>query len=447
VYNLYRGSALGNESPIVYAALVAPAPVSPLTSAAASVGPNATYQGTIANGGSDALAGMTVTITGFVAATNNGTFTLVSSTATAITVANPAAVVEVASGSVKPRPYFTDTAVIPGKVYSYLIKSSVGGIESTSSIEILSPPVPFAPTPPFVDVGVAASFEVLAGSTVTNTGATTVAGDVGVSPGTSIVGFGPPASISGAFHIADFVAANAQTAATAAYVDASTRAGAVTIPADIGGMTFGPGVYNVATSLAITGILTLDAGGDPDAVFIFQVGSTLTTAVTNSVVLLENGARAQNVIFAVGSSATLNGGTAFVGTIIAQASITVNAGVNVDGRLLALTGAITLNTDTIEMFLEATLAFYAGSSPYPLGAIFFDCATGTYQQVIVAGTTGATRPTFGIPIGSLTYDGTVTWISLDPLYGAVSTGLPPSPPNTPPAPPAPPTSPAISSED
>ncbi len=446
-YNIFRGSAPGNESPTPYATGIAQDAPSALSAVAATVNGVAVYTGTIFNGANDALAGMEITITGFANSVNNGTHRCTLSSATSLTLVNASAVAESASASAQPRPYFTDTNVIQGKVYVYEITSVVQGVESLDSVEIVSPPVPFEPTPSAVDVALASSFEVLAGSTVTNTGQSTIAGDVGVSPGTSITGFDPPTVFAGVLHSNDFVAQAAQRALTAAYNDAAGRAGAVTLTGDIGGQTLTPGVYNSASSLAITGVLTLDAQGNPDAVWIFQIGSTLTTAVSNSVVELINGAQAQNVFWQVGSSATLNGGTYFSGTIMAQASITANANVNVNGRLLARTGAVTLDADSIQMFLGAALAIYAPNTFYSYGTIVFDCVSQTYQQVAVEGTSGATRPTFSSVIGQTTQDGTILWVSLDPPLVVVTAGLPPSPPNTAPAPPAGPTNPQISSED
>jgi hypothetical protein len=446
-YNIFRGTAPGNEAATPYATNVLDAPLLALSSVTASVSGNAVYTGTITGGDSNAFIGLTFTVTGFLNAGNNGRFVCMASTATSLTLANTGATAESASANARSRPYFIDNAVIPGHIYSYEITAVVGGVSSADSVEIISPPVPFDPVPDAVDVALASSFEILAGSTITNTGATIVGGDVGVSPGTSITGFGPPALFSGVLHMNDFVAAAAQSALHTAYTDAQGRTGAVTLAADIGGTTLRPGVYNAASSLAITGTLVLDAQGNPDAVWIIQIGSTLTTAVNNSDVLLLNGAQAQNVYWAVGSSATLNGGTNFVGTIMAQASITVGTGVNVNGRLLAMTGAVTLDTDTVQMFLAAALAVYASNTFFRLGTIIYDCATNSYQQVSVAGTTGATRPTFSDVAGVLTQDGSVTWVSLDPPLVTVTTGLPPSPPNTPPAPPAAPTNPSVVSED
>jgi hypothetical protein len=261
------------------------------------------------------------------------------------------------------------------------------------------------------------------------------------------VGFGAPALISGLLHAGDFVAQAAQAALTVAYNDAAGRAGAVTLPGDIGGSTLTPGVYNSASSLGITGTLILDAQGNPDAVWVFQIGSTLTTAVDNSTVIVVNGGSDQNVFWQVGSSATLNAGTIFAGVLMAQASITVNAGVTINGQLLARTGAVTLDADTIILRLQDTVASYASNTFVAAGSVIFDCATQTYQQVLTGGTTGATRPAFNATLGGLTTDGTVVWIDIDPTLVTISLPLPPSPPNTPPTPPAGPTNPRIASED
>jgi hypothetical protein len=203
-----------------------------------------------------------------------------------------------------------------------------------------------------IALGASCSFGILAGSTVTNVAgtATTVSGDVGVSPGTAITGFGSPASITGAFHSNDSVAMTAQGDLTTAYNAAAGAPGGAVLVADIGGLTLPPGVYKTTSaqpSLGITGILTLDGKGDPNAVWIFQIVSTLTTAATNSQVVLINGASAHNVFWQVGSSATLGTTTQFSGTIMAQASITITTGATLNGRALARTGAVTLDTNTV----------------------------------------------------------------------------------------------------
>lgn len=337
---------------------------------------------------------------------------------------------------------YTDNSVYPGVSYSYEVTAVLNGVESAESLAIFTPPVPFAPSPASLDgyLDGAASFGILAASTVTNVPgtATVISGDVGVSPGTSITGFVSPASISGVFHAGDFVSAAAQNSVLVAFNQGNALAG-TTVPADLGGLTFGPGVYKNASSVEITGGLVLDGGGDPNAVWIFQIGSTLTTAATNSSVVLVGGAQANNVFWLVGSSATLNTGTSFAGNILATASISVGASVSINGRLLAMTGAVTLNDDSVVLFANSALEIYGSLKSFSLGDIVFDCVSQTYQQVVVGGISGATPPTFLVPPGSITHDGTVTWMSLDPPLITIISNLPPSPPNVPPAPPAAPT--------
>jgi hypothetical protein len=213
-----------------------------------------------------------------------------------------------------------------------------------------SPPCP--PPAGAIPLGAACGFGILGGSTVTNVAgtATSVSGDVGVWPGTAITGFGPPASITGAFHAGDAIAMTAQGDLTTAYNNAAGAAGGAVLTADIGGQTLPPGVYKTTSaqpSLGITGNLTLDGKGDPNAIWIFQIVSTLTTAAGNSQVILINGANSHNVFWQVGSSATLGTTTKFTGTIMAQASITVTTGATLNGRALARTGAVTLDTNTV----------------------------------------------------------------------------------------------------
>ncbi|WP_345353903.1 ice-binding family protein [Actinoallomurus liliacearum] len=196
-----------------------------------------------------------------------------------------------------------------------------------------------------VNLGTAANFAVLGGSTVTNTGPSVVTGDLGVSPGSAVTGF-PPGTVFGAVHQADAVASQAQTDLTTAYNDAAGRTPAAALPGDIGGLTLTPGVYKASSSLGLTGTVTLDGQGDPNAVFIIQVGSALTTA-SSSVVRLINGAQACNVIWQIGSSATLGTGSTFRGNILALTSITVTTGTNIFGRTLARNGAVTLDTNVI----------------------------------------------------------------------------------------------------
>jgi hypothetical protein len=198
-----------------------------------------------------------------------------------------------------------------------------------------------------VDLGNASSFGVLAATTVTNTGPSVVNGDLGVSPGTAVTGF-PPGTVSGTIHSADAAAASAQTDLTAAYTDAMGRTPTTSGLSTLTDQTLTPGVYNASSSLGITGTLTLDGQGDPNSIFIFQIGSTLTTASASTIVPT-NGAQACNVFWQVGSSATLGTGSTLLGSILALTSITVTTGDTINGRALARNGAVTLDDDTINV--------------------------------------------------------------------------------------------------
>jgi hypothetical protein len=196
-----------------------------------------------------------------------------------------------------------------------------------------------------VALGNADGFAVMAAATITNTGPSTITGNIGLSPGTAITGL-TSITLNGTVHAADPVAAQAQNDLTAAYNDAAGRTPDAINPGDIGGTTLTPGVYKSASSLGLTGTVTLNGQGNPNAVFIFQIGSTLITA-SASHVALTGGTQASNVFWQVGSSATLGTYSTLAGTIMALASITVTTGVTLDGRALARTAAVTLDTDTI----------------------------------------------------------------------------------------------------
>jgi hypothetical protein len=188
------------------------------------------------------------------------------------------------------------------------------------------------------------SFAVLGGSTVTNTATpTTVNGNLGVSPGSAVTGFPPGVVTGGSIHAADLAAAQAHSDLSTTYDDlSSTPCGTDLTGQDLGGKTLTPGVYCFASSAQLTGTLTLDAQGSSSAVFIFKIGSTLTTASAASVLLI-NGGSSCDVFWRVGSSATLGTGTTLQGTIVALSSITLNTGASVSGRVLALNGAVTLD--------------------------------------------------------------------------------------------------------
>ncbi|MDP2290562.1 MAG: ice-binding family protein [Actinomycetota bacterium] len=202
-----------------------------------------------------------------------------------------------------------------------------------------------------VGLGAAGSYAVLAGSTVTNTGPSTVNGDVGVSPGSAVTGFPPGLVSNGTIHAADAEALAAKAALTTAFNDAAGRSSSAQITGNLGERTLIPGVYT-GGALQLSGALTLDAQGDANALFVFQASSTLITASSSSVSLI-NGAGACNVYWQVGSSATLGTGSVMVGTVMALTSISAGTNAAIQGRLLAQTGAVTLDSNT---FTRATCA-------------------------------------------------------------------------------------------
>ena len=194
----------------------------------------------------------------------------------------------------------------------------------------------------------ASTMAVLAGSSVTNTGSTTVTGDLGLSPGTSVGGF-PPGNLVGTQHINDAIANQAKTDLTSAYNDAAGRTctDIVTLSGNIGGLTLTPGLYKSTSSLAISsGDLTFDAKGNASAVFIIQIASTLTTT-SGRKVILAGSAQASNIFWQVGSSATFGTTSVFKGTIMAMQSITFNTGATLDGKALARTGTVVMAGNTI----------------------------------------------------------------------------------------------------
>jgi hypothetical protein len=264
-----------------------------------------------------------------------------------------------------------------------------------------------------VTLGSAGTFSVLANSTVTNTGPSIVSGDLGLTPGSAVTGFPPGVVIGGAIHINDSSAMSAQGALTNAYNDAAGRTTPASVSGDLGGLTLTPGLYKSTSSLGLTGVLRLDGQGNQNSVFIFQIASALTT-LSGSQVILQGGAQAANIFWQVGSSATLGTNSIFNGTIMALASVTLTTGAALNGRALALTGAVTLDTNTIGNPGPPTTG-----TP---GALTVACplsaaqVTVVYNSLLVA--TGGTPPyTFSIT-GSLP-----AGLNLTPSTGAV-TGSP-----------------------
>jgi cysteine-rich repeat protein len=215
-------------------------------------------------------------------------------------------------------------------------------------------------------LGTAQSFTVLAGSTVTNSGPTTIAGNLGVSPGLAITGFPPGLVTGGLTHAGDAVALQAQNDITTAYTTLALQTPATDLTGqDLGNRTLAPGTYRFTSSAQLTGTLTLDAAGDPAAVFVFLISSTLVTASNASVQVINSGDDC-NVFWQVGSSATLGTGTTFTGNILALTSITLVTGAEVSGRVLARNGAVTLDgndVSTLQCGLPAGPGADAGVGP------------------------------------------------------------------------------------
>ena len=228
---------------------------------------------------------------------------------------------------------------------------------------------------PTVNLGTTSSFAVLAGSTITNTGPTTISGsapgggDVGLYPGTSITGFPPGIVSGGTVHLTDPAAIQAKDDLVTAYNDAAGRTPVTTIPTELGGQTLTPGVYaSNSGTFQITGTLTLDGQGESDPVFIFQTASTLITASDSNINPINN-ARYCRTFWRVGSSATLGTNSHFVGHIFALTSITANTGATVQGQLLARNGAVTLDTNTITNGICASVAPTPTPTPATLHVI------------------------------------------------------------------------------
>jgi len=278
---------------------------------------------------------------------------------------------------------------------------------------LLVPASAFAQVP----LGTAANFGVLGGSAVTNTGPTVITGDVGVSPGSSVTGFPPGTVVGGTIHAADAAAGQAQSDLTTAYnAAAGTACGTDLTGQDLGGLTLTPGVYCFDTSAQLTGTLTLDLQGDPDAVFLFQIGSTLTTASASSVALANSGGTTcpPNVNWQIGSSATLGTGSSFTGNILALTSITLTTGTSMNGRTLARNGAVTLDTNTVTRCAAVSVCPTITVNPatLPNGTVGLP-----YNQAVSA--TGGTAPyTFAVTAGNLP-----TGLTLNPATGAI-TGIP-----------------------
>jgi hypothetical protein len=265
-----------------------------------------------------------------------------------------------------------------------------------------------------VSLGTASAFGVLAGASVVSTGPSVITGDLGVSPGTAVTGF-PPGTITppGALHAADAVASQAKADLVTAYDGIAGTATLVDLTGlDLGGLTLTPGVYEFSSSAQLTGTLTLDALGNPAAVFIFKTGSTLITASGASVVMI-NGGSPCNVFWKVGSSATLGTGTSFAGNVLALTSITLDTGVTLRGRALARNGSVTLATTNVTTCATATdTCGIVGVTPatLPQGTVGV-----AFSQTLGASGGGTPPFTFALAAGALP-----AGLALDTTTGTLS---------------------------
>lgn len=243
-------------------------------------------------------------------------------------------------------PGCTDTSV-PAGTYTYTVTAvlqswTASGV-SSSSVTVANDALP---------LGAARSFSVLSGTTVVSTGATSVSGDLGVSSGGSITGF-PPGTVGGDIHPGDALADQANSALSAAYADLSGRTADDEIVDNLGGQTYTPGVYHSTAALALTGTVVLDAGGDPNAIFVFHTDAAFSTTAA-SVVTLANGALASNVYWVVSGTADTGESSSLSGNIIANGAITLGADTRLIGRALSL--------DAVTM-ASATIRFTEGPAP------------------------------------------------------------------------------------
>jgi len=278
-------------------------------------------------------------------------------------------------------------------------------------------------------IGTAANYAVMGATAITNTGPTVVNGNLAISPGgsSSVTGF-PPGVVTGAMDMANANAVLAHTDLVGAYNDAAGETTTVNLTGtDLGGLTLTPGTYTFDSSAQLTGTLTLDGQGSTNATFIFQIGSTLTTASAAAVELV-NGAGSCAVFWQVGSSATLGTTTDFQGTIMAMTSITMNTGatigvggVGLGGRALAMNGALTLDTNIITP-PPAGCAFASG----PIATPTPTTPTPTTPTPTTPGATtpGATTPTSASPAPGSSPGGTPTTLTAVPSFGVPGIGIP-----------------------
>jgi hypothetical protein len=259
-------------------------------------------------------------------------------------------------------------------------------------------------------LGTTTGFAVVAGSAITNTGPSSVTGDLGLSPGSSVTGF-PPGVLNGTTHVDDAVAVQAKSDLTTAFNSAAQPCTS-TLTGDLGGRTLIPGVYCYPSAAQVTGTLTLNGGGDPNAVFIFKVGSMLTTATGSRVALINGGPC--GVFWQIGSSATLGTDTAFVGTMLVNTSITLNTRANIlPGRALTQTGAVTLDSNRITIPPATCTTASVASSSSTTSLTSSPNASAPGRNVVLS--TTVTSSGAGTPTGTVRFEDGSTVLGTAPL--------------------------------
>ncbi len=257
-------------------------------------------------------------------------------------------------------------------------------------------------------LGTDTAFAVLGGSTVTNTGPTGITGDLGLSPGSAVTGF-PPGALNGASHIDDAVSVQAKSDLTTAYNTAAGQPCTATLTGDLGGRTLTPGVYCYPSAAQLTGTLTLDGGGDPNALFIFKVGSTLTSASGSRVALVNGGPC--GVFWQIGSSATLGTDTAFLGTMLVNTSITLNTRASIlPGRALTQTGAVTMDSNHITRPPDTCTTPSTSSTTSLTGS---PSPSSTGESIVLS--TTVTSVGTGTPTGTVGFEDGTTLLGTTPL--------------------------------
>jgi hypothetical protein len=253
-----------------------------------------------------------------------------------------------------------------------------------------------------ISLGTSSSFAVLGGSTVTNTGSSVITGNVGVSPGSAVTGFPPGTVAGGTIHSNDGVAIQAQSDLTTAYNAVQGTACSTDLTGqDLGGLTLTPGVYCFSSSAGLTGTLTLNLQGNPNSVFLFKVGSSITTASGSSIVLINSGATTcpTNLYWQVGASATFGTGSTFMGNVLALTSITLNTSAHLTGRALARNGAVTLDTNAVSAATCAPVIICPIVTVNP--ATLPNGTVGTPYNQTVSGSGGTAPYTFAVTSGAL----------------------------------------------